>query len=76
MTRKERAIEKFKTLKGKKYRHKKRGIDCVVLCYANMQLSTTTRDEDLVVVYKDDSGMTWVRPFAEFMDGRFEEVQS
>lgn len=53
---------------GRRYRHRKGGI-YTLLCLAK----DTTNQED-VVVYRDKSDQTWVRPRAEFEDGRFEPM--
>ena len=32
-------------------------------------------DDEPVVIYRGDDGKLWVRPIAEFEDGRFERVE-
>lgn len=65
---------------GAKYRHKKRGTTYVVLHEAvSLQCATVPDFEgmfenDYWVVYRDLKfrGRVYVRPYAEFHDGRFE----
>jgi hypothetical protein len=54
------------------WRHKKRGTVYEVLGSATMQTEDWGHDNASVVVYRGEDGMLWVRPTAEFMDGRFE----
>ena len=56
------------------YRHVKRGTIYRVLHFATLQVEGPL-DEAVVVVYQDvDTGSVWVRPQAEFFDGRFEDM--
>lgn len=54
---------------GSKWRHRKGGA---------YEIVTNARNEatlEAVVVYRDEIvGMTWVRPLAEFIDGRFTKI--
>lgn len=54
---------------GSKWRHLKGGA---------YEIVTNARNEatlEAVVVYRDEIvGMTWVRPLAEFIDGRFTKI--
>lgn len=61
-------------IRGRIYRHKKRGSLYRVLEIATMQCSVPDLDDNLAVVYEDMDGGVWVRPLAEFQDGRFEPV--
>lgn len=57
-------------------RHKKRGTEYEVLGEADLQTERPISNYEVVVVYRDPSnGRLWVRPAAEFNDGRFEAVQ-
>lgn len=57
-----------------KVRHKKRGTTYQVLFgTATLQVEGEL-DNERVVVYQGIDGKVWVRPHAEFFDGRFEEV--
>ena len=64
-----------------RYRHKKRGsVYEVITPGANLQCSTNPEierffEEACFTVYRNvDDGAIYVRPTAEFFDGRFEEV--
>jgi hypothetical protein len=57
------------------YRHKKRGSCYMVLSTATLQTDTPLTDMTELVVYVAEDGRTWVRPQAEFFDGRFERVE-
>ena len=64
------------------YRHKKRGTIYEVLTdVASLQCSGSPEmelyfEEDYFTIYKSvDTGAMYVRPTAEFQDGRFELVQ-
>ena len=58
---------------GAHYRHKKTGGTYQLFCYATIEATMTP-----AVVYgangKDGNLHRWVRPLAEFCDGRFEAV--
>jgi predicted P-loop ATPase len=56
-------------------RHVKRGTVYDLVCVAMIQTDTPLSDYDQVMVYRGDDGQTWVRPLAEFSDGRFEPVK-
>lgn len=54
---------------GSKWRHRKGSMYEVV---TNARIEATL---EAAVVYRDDvTGMTWVRPLAEFIDGRFQQL--
>jgi hypothetical protein len=61
-------------IRGRIYRHKKRGSLYRVLEIGNMQCASPEHDEALMIVYEGLDGCVWVRPLAEFQDGRFEQV--
>jgi hypothetical protein len=50
------------------HRHRKGGV-YRLLCYG-----TNEADRTAVAIYDDASGTVWVRPAAEFDDGRFEAL--
>jgi hypothetical protein len=53
-----------------RWKHRKGGIYSVV---SNARIEATL---EAAVVYRDEvTGMTWVRPLAEFVDGRFERLR-
>lgn len=56
------------------YRHKKRGTTYRVIGEARVQCDMALKDMAHVVVYEGEDGAKWVRPTAEFDDGRFEEI--
>jgi hypothetical protein len=60
--------------KLRRYRHKKRGTECVVIGSASLQTEKPLCDYAGLVVYREDDGKLWARPLAEFGDGRFEEI--
>ena len=51
------------------HRHKKTGGEYAVICRAVMEAT-----HEPLVVYVGITGTYWVRPAAEFDDGRFEEI--
>ena len=59
-----------------RYRHKKRGSVYRVLHEGTMSTSEIPRmdDEPMVVYQCETDSKIWVRPVAEFYDGRFEEL--
>ena len=59
---------------GRRVRHKARGSTCRVVGQATAQCAEPIRDGDPVTVYVGDDGGQWVRPPAEFGDGRFEDL--
>lgn len=61
-------------MSGAIYRHKKRGTFYEVLGVGVLQIEGPN-DETPVVIYQGEKGDMWVRPFAEFHDGRFEIVE-
>lgn len=60
----------------RRVRHKKRGTEYEVIGQGIFQIAgdTSIADEEPVVVYRGDDQRIWVRPVAEFEDGRFEDV--
>lgn len=56
------------------HRHVKRGTLYRWHATGRMQASTPVSDMDQVEIYQGEDGQWWVRPTAEFNDGRFEEV--
>lgn len=62
---------------GERWRHKKRGTTYTVIGQAVVQAApmVSLSEGHVVTVYRaDSSGTLWVRPFAEFRDGRFERI--
>lgn len=58
-------------MKPEVYRHKKTGGFYSVICNANIE-----KTGELAVVYRNEkTGERWVRPAAEFNDGRFERIE-
>lgn len=57
------------------YRHVKRGGTYTVMGLVTMQVDGSPLDMTKAVVYESQAdGSMWVRPLAEFEDGRFERV--
>ena len=56
------------------HRHVKRGTTYRVIGPATLQAGVPPWDGEPMVVYKDERGIGWVRPEAEFNDGRFEAL--
>lgn len=62
--------------RGATVRHKKRGGEYMVLGVGKVQTGEPLTDLTNVVIYqKKDTTELWVRPLAEFRDGRFELVK-
>lgn len=59
-----------------RYRHKVRGTTYRILYEAAKASSTIQElDDTTMVVYQGEAdGLVWVRPAAEFFDGRFERI--
>lgn len=57
------------------WRHKKRGTAYTEVRRCQIQIATTLKDNDYVVIYEGEDGEWHVRGVAEFEDGRFEEVK-
>lgn len=66
----------MKDLIGTRWLHKKRGTKYIISAQAKMQCSSNLDlDYMNVIVYVSmDSSDCWVRPAAEFFDGRFERI--
>jgi hypothetical protein len=50
------------------HKHRKGGLYRVI-CHGQLEADHTP-----VVIYDDQNGTTWVRPLAEFIDGRFTPI--
>jgi hypothetical protein len=68
---------------GEKWRHKKRGVvyeiiadSASIQCAAAPDFEEMFGDDDWIVYRGEASGAWWVRPKAEFLDGRFERVEN
>jgi hypothetical protein len=57
---------------GQRWKHKKRGTFYVVTKIGTLQCSDSEFDDKPVVIYTGDNGNVYARPYAEFIDGRFE----
>jgi hypothetical protein len=57
-----------------KWRHKKRGTIYTEIGRGQFQCEGSSLDYEEVVIYESERGQLWVRPVAEFDDGRFEKV--
>jgi len=67
------AVVRLKSLRREVWKHKKRGTWYEVLGTGHLQMELPVCDETEVVIYKSDKDSSlWVRPVAEFHDGRFE----
>jgi hypothetical protein len=63
-------------MRSRRVRHKKRGTTYCVLGYGELQSSTPIKEGAALVVYQcETDGRIWVRPAAEFEDGRFEIIE-
>ena len=58
------------------HRHVKRGSEYRVVGEALMQSAVPVPDDASLVVYVDKQGTLWVRPTAEFNDGRFAAISA
>jgi hypothetical protein len=63
-------------MKDKVFKHKKRGTLYTVISLAELQMSANLNDGSEMVVYQGEDGKIWVRGLEEFLDGRFEEMES
>jgi hypothetical protein len=57
-----------------KWRHASRGTTYEVVGEGRFQADSGRYDDGTVVIYRGDDGV-WVRPWVEFMDGRFERLE-
>lgn len=56
--------------------HLKRGSTYKIVCRGVVQSGAPLNDYDEVVIYQAEiDGKVWVRPVAEFYDGRFEPIK-
>jgi hypothetical protein len=58
-----------------KWKHKKRGTIYTEVARGIFQCTGSLLDEESVVIYQGEDGKFWVRPVAEFEDGRFERIE-
>lgn len=58
------------------YRHKKRGTTYTLMGRAKMQIDGPLDMAEVVVYQSNSDGSMWVRPVAEFEDGRFERIDT
>lgn len=56
------------------HRHRKRGTEYREIARGQLQTAEDIGDGSAVVIYVGTDGRHWVRPVAEFDDGRFERV--
>ena len=56
------------------YRHKKRGTTYTVMGRATLQAEGPLDNTKVVIYQSNIDGSMWVRPEAEFFDGRFEHI--
>lgn len=56
------------------HRHLKRGSEYQVLAFGELQTTSPIPDETPVTIYLAGNGAYFVRPTAEFEDGRFELI--
>lgn len=60
---------------GSTWRHKKRGTLYEFVGLAGLQIATHPElEKQSYAVYRGEDDELWVRPEAEFLDGRFEEM--
>lgn len=59
------------TTTAKIWQHKKRGTYYASIGRATVQAEKPIMKGDTVMVYMSSDGVLWVRPSAEFLDGRF-----
>jgi hypothetical protein len=61
----------------RRFKHKQRGTEYTLIGNGKVQCSPSgLLDDENVVIYRGDDGSLWARRYAEFWDGRFEEVTS
>lgn len=60
---------------GRRFRHKKRGTTYTEIARGTMQASGDWDMQPVVIYVADADQSIWVRPAAEFEDGRFEPVE-
>lgn len=56
------------------WHHRKRGSEYVMVGRGEVQAEEPLTEAELVAVYRGQDGRLWVRRWAEFHDGRFEEL--
>jgi hypothetical protein len=59
---------------GMRFKHRVRGTCYTVLGRAVLKTKQPVSDEQELIVYVGADGRLWVRPLAEFYDGRFEKL--
>ena len=57
-----------------KWKHKKRGTTYIAIGLASLKCETPPSEGTLLVVYQEEDGHIWARPYDEFLDGRFEMI--
>ncbi|AFU88529.1 hypothetical protein CcrSwift_gp211 [Caulobacter phage CcrSwift] len=60
----------------RRFRHKKRGGEYALVGTIRIQCETPVLDDETLLTYLDAEGQMWGRREAEFMDGRFEEIEA
>lgn len=60
----------------RRYRHLKRGSTYTVVDDGELQTSRPLVEGDIIRAYRSEDGRLWLRPADEFLDGRFEEIDS
>lgn len=68
------AIESAALAEAPAYRHRKRGTLYKVIGRGELQSSRPVAEGDLLVAYVGEDGRLWLRPEAEFEDGRFDAI--
>lgn len=61
----------------RRFRHKTRGTEYTLIGNGKAQCSPSgLLDDENIVLYRGDDGSLWARRYAEFWDGRFEEIDT